>query len=270
MRIKIGHETTYTYRDPVRRAVQLLRMTPRSTEAQFVRRWRVTVDADARLDRGEDAFGNITHLAFIDGPFEALRIVVEGEIETSNVGGFVRGGVERIPEGLFLRESPLTAPIAEIRALARDAIAAEGGNQLAGLHRINDTLNKTMAFQIGATTSATTAGAAFTSKAGVCQDFAHIFIAAARSVGLPARYVSGYYLRTDMTQQEAGHAWAEAQGVCATDRHVRVAIGTDSNDAAPIRGARSGGQHEGLSVSISVAQGRMVISSPPSSQSQQQ
>jgi transglutaminase-like putative cysteine protease len=258
-------------------------MTPRSTEAQFVRRWRVTVDADARLDRGEDAFGNITHLAFIDGPFEALRIVVEGEIETSDVGGFVRGGVERIPEGLFLRESPLTAPIAEIRALARDAIAAEGGNQLAGLHRINDTLNKTMAFQIGATTSATTAGAAFTSKAGVCQDFAHIFIAAARSVGLPARYVSGYYLRTDMTQQEAGHAWAEAhlpglgwiafdpaQGVCATDRHVRVAIGTDSNDAAPIRGARSGGQHEGLSVSISVAQGRMVISSPPSSQSQQQ
>jgi transglutaminase-like putative cysteine protease len=267
----------------VRSAVQLLRLTPRSTDAQFVRRWRVTVDADARLDRGEDAFGNITHLVFIDGPFEALRIMVEGEIETSDVGGFVRGGVERIPEGLFLRETALTAPTPDIRAMAGDAMAAEGGDRLAGLHRINATLNTTMAFQIGATTAVTTAAAAYGSKVGVCQDFAHIFIAAARSVGLPARYVSGYYLRTDVVLQEAGHAWAEvhvpglgwiafdpAQGLCTTERHVRVAVGADCNDAAPIRGARSGGQHEALSVMISVAPGRTVISGPSQSQSQSQ
>ena len=104
------------------------------------------------------------------------------------------------------------------------------------------------------------------------------------SVGLPARYVSGYYLLSDTTEQEAGHAWAEAhvpglgwiafdpaQGNCATERHVRVAIGADCNDAAPIRGARSGGQHEALSVSISVAQGPTVVDeAPPMSQTQQQ
>lgn len=283
MRIRIAHDTTYTYREPVHSAVQVLRLTPRSTDAQFVRRWRVTIDADVRLDRSEDAYGNVTHLAFIDGPFDALRIMVEGEVDTTDDGGFVRGSVERVTERLFLRETALTAPVPEIRDLARDAIAAEGGDRLAGLHRINDTLHKIMDFRIGATTSATNAGAAFMSKAGVCQDFAHIFIAAARSVGLPARYVSGYYLRTDMTEQEAGHAWAEAfvpglgwiafdpaQGLCATDRHVRVAIGADGNDAAPIRGARSGGQHEALAVAISVAQGRTVLDTLPSSQSQQQ
>ena len=284
MRIKIKHETTYTYSDPVRNAVQLLRLTPRSTDAQFVRHWRVRVDADARLDRGEDAFGNITHLAFIDGPFERLRIMVEGEIETVDTGGFVHGSVERITERLFLRETSMTLPTPAIGTLARDALAAEGGDCLAGLHRINAELNRTLHFNIGSTTAATTAGEAFARKTGVCQDFAHIFIAAARAAGVPARYVAGYYLRTDTDDQEAGHAWAEAfmpglgwlafdpaQGTCATERHVRVAVGGDSNDAAPIRGARSGGLSEALSVAISVSPGRTIVDGTMTmSQSQQQ
>ena len=284
MRIDIRHETTYAYTEPVRSAIQLLRLTPRSTEAQFVRRWRVTVDADARLDRGEDAFGNITHLAFVDGPLERLRIMVEGEIETSDTGGFVRGGIERLPESLFLRETSMTAATPAIRALARNAMAGEGGDRLAGLHRINSELKRDLRFVIGATTAATTAADAFERKTGVCQDFAHIFITAARAVSVPARYVAGYYLRTDTTIQEAGHAWAEAflpgfgwlafdpaQGTCATERHVRVAVGGDCNDAAPVRGARTGGVAEALSVAISVTQGRTIVDGASTmSQMQQQ
>lgn len=129
-----------------------------------------------------------------------------------------------------------------------------------------------MAFVIGATKADTTAGEAFEAKQGVCQDFTHILLAAARSLGMPARYVSGYFLRTDRVDQEAGHAWAEihvphlgwiafdpAHGLCATERHVRVAIGCDAREAAAVRGARVGGGAEGLDVALRVEQGRAMI-----------
>lgn len=289
MRIRISHETTYTYDAMVRGSLQLLRMTPRSSEMQFVRKWRVSIDADARLDRGEDAFGNITHMAFVDGPFDTLRILVEGEVDTTDTNGFVRGSVERLPDRLFLRETALTLATPALRAFASATIAAEGGNKLAGLHHINEAICETMTFVVGATTEATTAGDAFEKREGVCQDFAHIFVAAARAMGVPARYVSGYYLRSDRDDQEAGHAWAEAHlpgfgwlafdpshGVCATERYVRVAVGSDGNEAAPIRGARSGGQTEALAVAIKVEPGRQVADTeiPPGaivmSQRQQQ
>src|SRR5215470_10938605 len=105
-------------------------------------------------------------------------------------------------------------------------------------------------------------------KRGVCQDLAHIFIAAARSLKVPARYVGGYFCRADgVVQQEAGHAWAEAfvpdlgwiafdpaNGMCATDAHVRVAVGLDYLGAAPVRGTRYGGGSEQLTVAVQVDQ----------------
>ena len=110
----------------------------------------------------------------------------------------------------------------------------------------------------GAPTQATTTAAeSFALKRGVCQDLTHIFIAAARSIAVPARYIGGHFQRNDgVTDQEAGHAWAEAyvpdfgwiafdpaNGICATDarRHVRVAVGLDYLGAAPVRGTRFGG-----------------------------
>src|SRR5262249_41703089 len=105
-------------------------------------------------------------------------------------------------------------------------------------------------------------------KAGVCQDYAHVFLAAARHIGIPARYVSGYFLRADgENQQEAGHAWAEAylpdlgwvafdpaNGISTTDAHVRVAIGLDYLGAAPVRGVRFGGAGESLAVNVHIDQ----------------
>jgi transglutaminase-like putative cysteine protease len=269
MRIKVRHETTYTYTRPVRSAVQLLRMTPRSCDNQFVRGWRVEVDADARLHKSEDAYGNITHTVFIDGPLDHVRIMIEGEVDTLDTGGIVAGTYERQPRRLHLRESALTMPTAAIKDLARDAAAA--GDMIATLHTLNLAIRKTMAFKVGVTTAATTAGDAYALKAGVCQDFAHIFVGAARTLGVPARYVGGYYMRTDSAEQDAGHAWAEAwldrlgwvgfdpaQGACVNDRYVRVAVGADSNEAAAVRGARTGGLSEALTVAIQVSQGRTI------------
>jgi transglutaminase-like putative cysteine protease len=100
----------------------------------------------------------------------------------------------------------------------------------------------------------------------VCQDLAHIFLATARRLGVPARYVSGHLVRADgLCEQEAGHAWAvalvpglgwvgfdPANGICPTDAYVRVAVGLDYLDAAPVRGARQGGGEETMDVRLNV------------------
>jgi transglutaminase-like putative cysteine protease len=272
VRIRVRHETTYEYGTPARSALQLLRMTPRSFEGHFVRNWRVEIDSDTRLNRDEDAYGNITHMVFVEGPVERVRVTVEGEVDTTDLNGTVRGTIERLPLPLYLRETALTALTPSLRALAQEAHGAEEGNPLATLHRLMTAIYQAMTFVVGATNTTTTADQALAAKSGVCQDFAHVFVAAARSLGVPARYVSGYYLRTDRTDQDAGHAWAEAHvpglgwvgfdpanGLCVTDRYVRVAIGADYLEAAPIRGARVGGSDEALSVAIRVAQGRGII-----------
>jgi transglutaminase-like putative cysteine protease len=272
MRIKVRHETTYAYKQQVRSAVQLLRMTPRSCDNQFMRRWRVEIDTDARLDKSEDAYGNITHMVFIDQPVDHVRIMIEGEVDTLDTGGIVAGTYERQPVRLYLRETALTMPASTVKTLAREASASTGGDLIASLHNLNLAIHRTMTFTVGTTTATTTANEALALKTGICQDYAHIFVSAARSLGVPARYVSGYYLRTDVIDQDAGHAWAEAwldrlgwvgfdpaQGACVNDRYVRVAIGSDSNEAAPVRGARTGGASEALSVAIQVSQGRAII-----------
>jgi transglutaminase-like putative cysteine protease len=271
MRIKVRHETRYTYSEPASSALQLLRMTPRPFDGQFVRRWRIEVDADARLDKDEDAYGNITHLIYVTGPVETVRIVINGEVDTADTSGIIRGTAERLPVRLFLRETPLTVASPAIREMATACLAAVEGDRLAALHRITSEIHRQMTFTIGATSTATSAAESFKSGAGVCQDFAHIFVAAARSLGVPARYVGGYYLRTDMVDQGAGHGWAEAhvdrigwigfdpaQGMCLTDRYVRVATGLDYLDASPVRGARFGGAEEALAVAIQIQQGRAI------------
>ncbi len=272
MRIQIRHETCYAYDTPARSALQLLRLSPRSSEGQFVRRWRVEVNVDARLDRSVDAFGNIIHLIFIDGPIEQLSIVAEGDIHTQDTGGVVSGTLEKLPLTFYLRGAGLTRACDPIRRFARKHLAAEGGDVLAALHALNSALYEEMIFDVGATSATTTASEAFACKEGVCQDFAHILIAAARSIGAPARYVSGYFMRTDRNDQEAGHAWAEvhigglgwigfdpAHGMCVTDQHVRVAVGADYYDAAPVRGSQVGGLDEQLGVNIEVTQGRQIV-----------
>ena len=91
MRLKLRHETRYLYGDPARGAIQILRLTPRNHATQFIRRWRVEIDADCRLDRDEDAYGNILHTFSVEGPIASMRITVDGEIDTGNINPVSRG-----------------------------------------------------------------------------------------------------------------------------------------------------------------------------------
>lgn len=268
MRIRISHDTVYRYANPPAGVIQTLRMTPRNHDGQYVGAWRIDISADCRVDAQEDSFGNLTHTFTVDGPVSELSVHIEGEVDTDDTHGVIRGAIERFPPTLFLRETPLTAPDAALRDLAVAAKAAAQTDTLSVLHALLAAVHAEMTFDVDPTHAATTAQESFAIRRGVCQDLTHIFIACARSIGIPARYVSGYFFRNDgVVEQSAGHAWAEAHveglgwvafdaanKISATDAHLRVAIGLDYLGAAPIRGTRYGGGDEALTVRVRVDQ----------------
>ena len=268
MRIRILHTTSYCYDAPPKGVTQMLRLTPRNHDGQYVVRWRIELSEDCRLHQREDAFGNITHSFTAEGLFNELSIAVEGEVDVHDTNSVVRGAVERFPPSLFLRETALTQPDAAIIDFAQSVRAGAGSETLPLLHRLTVATNREITFDTDPTHSATTAAEAFTLRRGVCQDLTHIFIAAARQLGIPARYVGGHFYRADgVTAQDAGHAWAEtyvehlgwvgfdpANGIGTSEAHVRVAVGLDYLGAAPVRGVRYGGNGETLRVAVHVDQ----------------
>lgn len=275
MRIRIRHQTTYRYEVPPSGVIQVLRLTPRNHEGQYVVDWRIDMTTDSRLSCHEDAFGNIVHTFTADGPVSEISIQVEGDVETQDTSGIIRGGVERFPPSLFLRETALTAPDAAIHEFARTLPEAGGGaghdDVLKVLHALLDRLHTSLARGSApagppASEPSAPAAQAFACAARESGDLAHIFIAAARCLGIPARYVAGYFHDPDrLANQEIGHAWSEAfvpglgwvgfdplNGICPTDAHVRVAVGLDYQSAAPVRASRYGGGNEARRVAITV------------------
>jgi transglutaminase-like putative cysteine protease len=271
MRVRIVHETHYRYERPVKALTQILRMTPRDHDGQHVRNWRIEPGVDGRLRQREDTFGNVVHVFSADAPVDSMTVVVGGDVETHDTSGVIRGTIERLPDPFYLRETALTMPDDAIRDFAHSAAAVMSADPLAGLHQLLQVLHREVAFDTEPTHVATTAAEAFSLKRGVCQDLTHILIAAARCLGVPARYVSGYLRRADeIAEQEAGHAWAEAKiaglgwvgfdaanGISIGAGHVRVAIGLDYLGAAPIRGSRYGGGAEDLKVRLNVDQAQL-------------
>jgi len=267
MRLRIAHRNVYRYDPPAAGVIQVLRLTPRNHEGQYVVRWRIDVSADARLTGHEDAFGNLTRVFSADGPLSELSVEVDGEVDTQNTNGIVRGTVERFGPSLFLRDTALTQADSAIRQFAHGVRAEKGGEVLAELHALLDRLHGEMAHESDDVDGAASAAEAFARKRGPSRDLSHIFIAAAHCLGIPARYVSGYFRGDDGPAQAAPHAWAEADvpdlgwvafdpagGVCPTDAHVRVAIGLDALGAAPVRGMRYGAGVERLEVAVKVGQ----------------
>ena len=264
MRIQVDHRTIYRYAKPPRRLLQLLRLTPGSFVGQSVLDWRVDVDCDARLREGRDGYGNITHMLYVDRPTEELIVSVAGVVLTEDHAGVVRGLANDLPPQVFLRPTVLTTPGPNLQELASEFVA--GGSTLDRLHTLNGELHRSLRFDTQATGTQTAAEDAFDTGGGVCQDFAHIFIAVARLLGIPARYISGHFNRRDGAGvQEAAHAWAEAwvedlgwvafdptHGLSKDENYVRVACGLDYRDASPISGARLGGGAEQLDVEVRV------------------
>jgi transglutaminase-like putative cysteine protease len=264
MRLRVRHQTAYHYDTPIAAAIQTLRLTPRSYDGLTVVRWKVRSETRRELPSFVDGYGNLTHCHSVNQPHSSAAIFVEGEVETTNTHGVVRGTIERFPPSFYLRETPLTAAHPEIAALA-NAIH-RNGSPLKWLHKLLNVVRDRVDYRIGTTDSATTAVEALTAGAGVCQDHAHLFIAAARAGGIPARYVGGYlWTGEESREYQASHAWAEAyvadlgwvgfdsaNRICPTEAYIRTSIGLDYWAAAPVRGVRRGIAEETLAVKVRV------------------
>lgn len=257
MRLRITHEIVTRFAPPAGGAIRKLRMTPRTYDGQYVGAWRIDVDHDCRLDRVFDAYGNVVHNFSIPGPIEVLTVTASGEVEVDDTAGVLQTP-DRLPEGLFLRESRLTDPDPALRDFAR-AVAGDGGNPLDRCHGLMHAIAERITLgddppEAVAGVCDLSASKAFAGESCGAVGLSHVFIAAARSVGIPARFVSGYVFRGDGRDGEAAtHVWAEAHvpGLgwvgfdpvarqCPTDAYVRVSAGQDQNGAAFVRGSDTG------------------------------
>jgi transglutaminase-like putative cysteine protease len=264
MQISIRHITRYTYAEPVSYTIQSLRLTPASFKGQRVRDWRVRVAGAGPALQFKDGFGNLVHLITINARHEELMIEAGGTVETEDRTGVVAGLPKVTPPRVYLKETEQTRPYGAIRTLGQ---SAQGKDQLVRLHALVGAVRDRVEYVPGVTGGHTSAVEALADGKGVCQDHAHIFISAARTVDIPARYVTGYLVQGERSTSEAHHAWAEAwveglgwvgfdvaNRICPTDRYVRLAAGLDAGYAAPIVGSRRGGSAEKLDVSVEVQQ----------------
>ncbi|MEL6365418.1 MAG: transglutaminase family protein [Pseudomonadota bacterium] len=264
MRLSIRHETRYQYETPPTRAAMRLRLFPTDYDTQTVENWRVSVLGDTVEPNVRDGFCVDEAVWTREERLPEISVVAEGVVQRAEDAGVVRGLKERAPADLFLRDTPLTEPNDAVRDLAEPA---RGGDALAVLHALSAAVRGALDFETASTNMGTTAVDALEQGKGVCQDFAHVFIAAARHLEIPARYVAGYFHPDGDEELRETHGWAEgwcaglgwvgfdvANAVCPTPAYVRLVTHLDASRAALIRGAIVGDTSETLETHVEITQ----------------
>lgn len=266
MRLRVSHQTTYRYDKPVPYGLQQVRLFPKSRSDQTVHNWNIAVTGGKRECEFEDQHNNHVLLIATEEGESEIAIFCEGEVTTIANDGVIGQHGGYAPLWYFRRATDLVTPGPLVRELA-DGLGDDFDGEIARLHGLSNLIADKVIYQAGETGPQTTAEEALALGKGVCQDHAQIFVTAARLIGYPARYVSGYLMMNDRIQQEATHAWAEAyldnlgwvgfdvsNGISPDERYIRVATGLDYREAAPISGMRLGGGNESLNVSVEVQQ----------------
>ena len=265
MRIAVDHTTHYVFSGPVSRGLQRLRLMPKTSSGQRVIDWKMTFEgAQLQVEYEDPNCNHVSLISFNPGASE-VTIRCEGLIDTNDESGIIGRHSGFMPMWQFLEQTDLTRTGPRARSLLT-GLPSEA-NTLTSLHNLSALIRDRVEYAAGHTDSATTAEGVLAAGRGVCQDHAHVFIGAARALGIPARYVSGYLMMDDRIEQDAGHAWAEvhverlgwvgfdiSNAISPDSRYVRVATGLDYREAAPVSGMRFGAANESLDVSIQVQQ----------------
>ena len=269
MKLHIRHTTDYRYSEPLRYALQTLWLTPQSSPAQTVNFW--SVGAPEKLFAQKDAFGNtIQSYTFVGNALDNVRwslVNAAGDVQTWGVAEFVDDDLLPDPY-FFLRATALAEPHWQLAEFGRRFIAqsTDGKANLSALLELSQGVADTVSYKKNSTSVTTTALEAFRSGAGVCQDQAHVMVAICRSLGYPARDVSGYFYAANEPDL-ASHAWIDVcldvsrrrwvsidvtHSCLIDDRHVRLAMGGDYNACPPAKGVRQGGGEESMTVVITI------------------
>ncbi len=265
MLLTVEHITRYQYHPEATGLALRMKLHPGDSTAQNLRDWTVTVNGSEIAPLLTDGAGDRVALWHAGQALTEVEIAARGTVETTDTTGVLGQHREMMAPAVYLRETPVTRPSAVIEAIA-DGVAE--GEVLARLHALSASVCEAVAYKSGATEATTTAAEAAAKGEGVCQDQAHIFLSAARAMGIPARYVTGYLLDPDLSGEETEqtHAWTEAHvpglgwvgfdithQLCPTDAYIRLASGLDAVDAAPIRGTFSGETDQDLTSTVRVA-----------------
>ena len=266
MKLHISHTTTYSYDQPVQYALQQLRLTPKSRQGQNIIDWHLEIENGTVELQFDDHNNNHVHLVSLEAETDTLIVTARGNVETSLGTGIIGTHGGYAPLWYFLRQTNLTKPGPLIRKLVQPERAIVD-DDIEKLHRLSALILNQVVYKTGASLAETTAETSLENGAGVCQDHTHIFLSAARLLGYPARYVSGYLMLNDRIEQDATHAWAEvhvsglgwvgfdiSNGISPDERYVPMATGLDYREAAPITGMRVGGNSESMLVNVQVQQ----------------
>ena len=277
----IRHVTRFRYSRAVHESVMELRMQPRSEAAQSLRNFQIVTNPRAQLYAYTDYLGNAVYHFNVLRAHEELRIDVQAVVEmnpkppppeAADALEWQRYNALNLGDDHFdLMESSKFAVGSQALHVFVDAhgLAKPEGDPLTALRRLSKTIHDAFDYEIGVTQVHSPIEHALSAKRGVCQDFAHIMIAVARSWGIPTRYVSGYLHHRrkgqDRSGDDATHAWVEAylpslgwlgfdptNDIEAGERHIRVAVGRDYADVPPTRGTFKGDAESELAISVSV------------------
>jgi transglutaminase-like putative cysteine protease len=285
-RYHLVHVTEFAYDGPVSESYNEVRLRPIHDDRQSCLSFRIVTTPACNGTFYGDAFGNCVYQFNVLR--EHMRLVIEAEsvVLTHDIHAQMRNALNLIEldseaENLaeqyfeFIAPTQYVPHLPELREFINAAESTCGGKVLTFVQNLSDLIHERFRYLPGATHVHSSIKDSLSIGAGVCQDFAHLLLAATRMRGLPARYVSGYLvpLRTaapEAKQEEviggqASHAWAEVfipengwigfdptLGKAVGLRHVRVAYGRDYGDAAPVRGIYKGHAGQCLSVDVRV------------------
>jgi transglutaminase-like putative cysteine protease len=278
---RLHHATVYDYANPVVLGTHFMHLLPRDRPGQFIREAQIDITPTPDSRRNEiDHFGNFTTTVSLTAPHKKFEVALSATIDvlqpappapefTAPWEDIAAEAIRRVETAEFCLASPLATPNRDIAAYAQSSFPP-GTKILSGLLDLNRRLYADMKYRSGVTHTGTTAPQVLKSLTGVCQDYAHLMIAALRALGLPARYVSGY-LRTLPLEGEVkrrgadqshawiaawigdGHGWVDldpTNNLLVSDEHVTLAWGRDFQDVSPLRGIILGGGRHALRVNV--------------------
>jgi transglutaminase-like putative cysteine protease len=257
MRLSVHHITRFEFDQPSGHSIHDVRLTPKPATGQRILSWHI--DGPGKRSEWTDGHGNLVTTFSVAQQHDSVEIAVAGVYEHS-------GGADQwlryaetptLPAPFWLRNTGIARHDVSFDAVIKSLAerTADSAQRVAVLHELMARVRERIAYKTGVSTVDTTAAEALARGAGVAQDTTHVFIASCRRLGVPARYVSGY-LRNDDPELRVGrtsHSWAEAwvpgldwvgfdpaNGISPRGDSLRVAVGLDYHDAAPVSGRRVG------------------------------
>jgi transglutaminase-like putative cysteine protease len=283
----IRHRTIYAYAEEVALSLNQARLRPRDLAGQRLLHFELKAKPDFEdYHEGLDFFGNPTSFFQLQKAHKVFDVTATSRVDVSwsePDAPPISPAWEDVAQSLettptlelqnalhFALESPMVRPFAELRDYTLRSFTA--GRPLAdAAHHLMQRIHRDFRFRPGSTNVSTTLETVFQNRSGVCQDFSHLMIGCLRSIGLAARYVSGYLEtfappgKTKLVGSDASHAWVSlfipgtgwidydpTNRLLPGPRHITVAWGRDFSDVSPLRGVLYGGGSQKLKVEVDV------------------